>query len=646
MEPNILPDGTAARSAESEAARTVPGSGRHRVVWWPPFPVVLALFLVFVYLHVRLRVNTRLAYFWLTPAFPTFAPGWAAFRSFAVYPGGLVQYAAAFLSQWLYYPWLGALIVTALAGLQCLALWYLLGRVRGTRPRVLHLVPAALVVVLYNKHSSPLPAALALTGAFAFACLYCGMPLRNSVRRFLLFAALGAALYYAAGGALLVYGALCGLYELLAGGRRLLGVICLPAAALAPYVAGVLALKLSPADAYLRLMPYHRDVDPRAAFVLLIACVYGVLAVLWAGLWRAPCPGKAGGLPTSLGGRLLGLLAEERPAAGIRAAILAALTAWAFWWSFDAGLTRWFEVEYLARRRAWPELLRTVVDVPVLRYDNFMNWDVNRALYHQGRLLDEMFAYPQHPRGLLPHSDAMEDVYDDACALMKLSDIFWDLGHVNESEHMAHEALESAGPRPWVLRRIAMARIVKGQPQAARVFLRALSNDVLFGKGGEKLLQRLEADPGLSEDEEVRRARQHMPAEDYAGHFDPETVLRLLLRRDPGNRMAFEYLMAHYLLTGNLEPFMASLGRLRDFGHARLPRHCQEAVLVYTAGAGRAVDLPPQAIDERTLKRFGAFWAVLRRHGRDREAARSELVSAHRDTYFVYYLYVLPTVAP
>ena len=638
MQPNTLPDGTAAGPAESEAVTAAPGSGRKRLVWWPPFPIALVLLLVFVYLHVWLRVNTRLAYFWLTPVFPTFAPGWAAFRSFAAYPGGPVQYAAAFLSQWLYYPWLGALIVTAVAGSQCLALWYLLRRASGSRPRVLHLVPAVFIVVLYNKYSNPLPAALALTAALACACLYCAVPLRNSVRRFLLFAALGAALYYVAGGALLVYGALCGVYELLGGGRRPLGVICLLAAAVAPYVAGVLALNLSIADAYLRLMPYHREVDPRAAVVLLIACVYAVLAVLCAGLWRALCPEKADGLPTSVGGRLLVLLVEERPAAGVRVAILAALTAWAFWWSSDAGLTRWFEVEYLARHRAWPELLRTVAQVRAADYDNFMNWDVNRALYHQGRLLDEMFAYPQHPRGLLPHSGAMEDVYDDARALMKLSDIFWDLGHVNESEHMAHEALESAGSRPWILRRIAMARIVKGQPEAARVFLRALSNDVLFGKEGEELLRRLEGDPGLSGDEEVRRVRQHMPTEDYAGTFDPETLLRQLLRRDPENRMAFEYLMAYYMLTGNLEPFMASLGRLREFGHARLPRYCQEAALVYASRPGATLDLPPQAIDEQTVERFRAFSAVLRRHGWDRE-------SAHRDTYFVYSLYVLPTVA-
>lgn len=633
MQPNGLPESATAGPASPEGAPAAPDSRRTLSVLWPPFPAVLVLFLTVSYLHLWLRVNTCLAYFWLTPVFPAFAPGWAAFRRFAAYPGGPVEYASAFLSQWFFYPWLGALIVTAVAASQCLALWCLIRRAGGGRPRVLHLVPAALLVVLYDRYASPLPAALALAAALACACLYCAAALGKSARRFVLFAALGAALYYLAGGALLVYGALCGIYELLAGGRRALGVLCLLAVAAAPYAVGVLALGLRITDAYLRLMPYHQDVDERAALVLLVLCAYAVLAVLFAGLWRVlrlrDRAARGGALGLLFGG-MFGL--------GAAAAGVLALGAFAFWWRYDRALTACFEVDYLSRYRAWTALPQFAGQSRP-RYDYCVNWDINRALYHNGDLLDEMFGYPQQPSGLLPSSEAMEGVFREARALMKLSDVLWELGAVNGSEHMAQEALESAGPRPWVLYRIAMARIVKGEPEAARVFLRAMSKDVVFGEEARRCLRRLEDEPGLSGDEGVQLARQHMPVKDYAGGLDAESLLLQLLQRDGRNRMAFEYLMAHYLLTGDLEKFVASLGMFGRLGYPRLPRHCQEAVIVYMTTTGRAVDLPAQAIDKQTVERWRGFSDLLKRHGGDRRAAQDEAARVYHNTYFYYWNY-------
>jgi len=100
--------------------------------------------------------------------------------------------------------------------------------------------------------------------------------------------------------------------------------------------------------------------------------------------------------------------------------------------------------------------------------------------------------------------------------------------------------------------------------------------------------------------------------------------------------------MAHYLLTGNLEPFVASLGKFGELGYAELPRHCQEAVLIYASRPGANLDLPPQAMSERTVERFRAFSEVIGRHGGDLERAAGELARAHRNTYFYYYLYALP----
>ncbi len=50
-----------------------------------------------------------------------------------------------------------------------------------------------------------------------------------------------------------------------------------------------------------------------------------------------------------------------------------------------------------------------------------------------------------------------------------------------------------------------------------------------------------------------------------------EQLLLALLEQNKNNRMAFEYLMAHYLLTVQPEKLAAQMGRLKDFDYAEVP---------------------------------------------------------------------------
>ena len=76
--------------------------------------VLLGLF----YLHVWLIINPALVYEIRCPVFLT---SLGFFKSFLPRPGGLVEYLSIFCSQFNYYPWAGALIITLTAGLICLA---------------------------------------------------------------------------------------------------------------------------------------------------------------------------------------------------------------------------------------------------------------------------------------------------------------------------------------------------------------------------------------------------------------------------------------------------------------------------------------------------------------------------------------------
>ena len=138
-----------------------------------------------------------------------------------------------------------------------------------------------------------------------------------------------------------------------------------------------------------------------------------------------------------------------------------------------------------------------------------MNHDVNRALYHTGRLPYQMLLYPQFYE---PFFD-VDDVSGNAALFSKPFDFLLELGRVNDAEHVAMEMLEMR-PSGAALKRLALAKMIKGQPANARVVLNVLRDDLVWGQWAERYLQRLAADPDLAGDEEVQRIRAVMLSKD------------------------------------------------------------------------------------------------------------------------------------
>jgi len=66
------------------------------------------------------------------------------------------------------------------------------------------------------------------------------------------------------------------------------------------------------------------------------------------------------------------------------------------------------------------------------------------------------------------------------------------------------------GYYPEGLQRLALINFIKGQTDAARTFLYALSKDFLYEDLAKQYLQRLDTDPLLSTDEEIQRIRSFM----------------------------------------------------------------------------------------------------------------------------------------
>jgi hypothetical protein len=122
-----------------------------------------------------------------------------------------------------------------------------------------------------------------------------------------------------------------------------------------------------------------------------------------------------------------------------------------------------------------------------------------------------------------------------------------------------------------------------------------------------------------------------------------EEMLTGLLRQNPKNRMAFEYLMAFYLLGGGLEKLAANVGRLSNLGYREIPTLYEEAMLIYQGMHGRRPDIGQLEIKPETIERYNRFVRLYRSmQPQNRQAVLQRLVREFGTSYFFYYRFTIP----
>jgi hypothetical protein len=601
------------------------------------------VFFVLFYLYLWLDVDLRLLYHGggVIINFPFFYRGWEFFRDFLVYPGGPVKYLSAFLAQSFYYSWAGAIVVTAVAWLICVCTDFFFRAVNAPYLRWVRFVGPVLLLAIYTQYALHFVTTMALLAALVFVCLYLKVTPKNKSIAVLVFLVLSAILYYLAGGAYLLFAVLCALYELLFARRWQLCLVYLLSVAVISYVESVVVFDVSISYTFGSLLQSFWKTtayETRKKILILVYMLYVhvPLAALCGGFWRTYIEKKVSGVHNKAIKPLVKLyrwytaVPLRRGIAG--SVVLVVIAGATVFFYHSEKLKSLFAVDYYACHEMWPEVLSAAPDCS----DSFFAVHaVNRALYHTGRLGYEMFAWPQHADALLLTDERFIH------ARWKKFDAYIELGFMNMAENMLNDSLGRVGNHPMIFKRLALVNMVKGDTRTAGVYLGTLTKTLLGNKWACDYLARLEADPNLSGDDVIQHFRSLMIKRDYGTDFpyDNETVFLDLLESNRKNRMAFEYLMAWYLLTRQLERFERSLDRLDDFDYSRIPRHYEEAMLLYAAESRKPVDLRGRQISPETVERYKGFVQIYQSYWKNKQAAMSELASHYGDSYFFYYLY-------
>ena len=222
------------------------------------------------------------------------------------------------------------------------------------------------------------------------------------------------------------------------------------------------------------------------------------------------------------------------------------------------------QYDFMATHQQWNRILETVnAEKP----NNQIGVTVqNLALAMHGMLLDHMFEYNQNGiAGLLP------DVKEDATSPIPTAEAFYQLGMINVAQRTVFEAQEAIldfQKSGRCYKRLAQTNLINGQYEVARKYLSALQKTLFYRGWANETLPLLGDEEAIARHPEYGRLRQYAYKEDLTGDFyfsdrvTPE-MLESLYYANTDNRLAYQYLLAYYMLTGDRERYNQFMSRKR-----------------------------------------------------------------------------------
>ena len=210
------------------------------------------------------------------------------------------------------------------------------------------------------------------------------------------------------------------------------------------------------------------------------------------------------------------------------------------------------QYDFMARHQQWNRILDTVnAEKP----NNPIGVTVqNLALGMHGLLPDHLFEYNQNGiLGLFP------DVERDATSPLPTAEVFYQLGMINVAQRTVFEAQEAIldfQKSARCYKRLAQTNLINGDYEVARKYLMALQKTLFYSDWANETLSLLGNEEAIAKHPEYGRLRQFAYKDDF--YFSDHTtsqMLQSLFLSNTDNRLAYEYLLAYCLLTGDRETY-------------------------------------------------------------------------------------------
>lgn len=286
--------------------------------------------------------------------------------------------------------------------------------------------------------------------------------------------------------------------------------------------------------------------------------------------------------------------------------------------------------DYLVRNGRWNEVIKFAEKNPPA--NNLSLAMLNLSLAKTGQLGNKMFNYNQHDEGGLFLPFTREYV-----APLMGNEIFYQLGLINASQEYAFESMEtipSLNKSARLIKRLAETNLINGNYKVSEKYLNLLGKTMFYRKWAKETMKYLYKDDLINNHPDWGEKRKLMVKKDFFFKVQNiESTLNMMLKENPQNKIAFEYLMAFYMINKDLRNFMNCIPMMENMNYKEIPISYQEAIM-YIIGLNSKNPLAntPPYISESTKNRMNTYAGIYTTY----PDARERLNKNFSGTYWYY----------
>jgi len=215
---------------------------------------------------------------------------------------------------------------------------------------------------------------------------------------------------------------------------------------------------------------------------------------------------------------------------------------------------------------------------------------------------------------------------------------FYTTGLINEAQRWAYEEMVVYGPRPQNMKLLTKTSLLTGDFRLTKKYTGILEKTLFYRSWAGEYEKMAEDTSLIRKNPELGNKLRILPRADFFIYLEsPENNLPLLVDENPENRRAFEYMMAWLMFGKNVDILVNNIRLMKKMGYTRIPRHIEEAILIYYNSQGVFPDLGGLSISNETKARFDHYFTTYVTARQNPSTLKETMQKQFSNTFWYYF---------
>jgi len=536
------------------------------------------------------------------------------FHEFFVRPGGLLDLSGKFLTQFYYSRLAGSLILAIMLTLPGIILLHLNRRLTPN-PALsvpLIIIPSCLLLLLQTHYYHMMLYNLGFVLVLFYFLLI--VLLGNKVMRIVL-TALFPLFFYFTGAYAVIFAGLYIIYSLLylnGPEKYYLPLIIILELLASSFLFKQVLLLQGYKQLVLFPLPFINDQTHKILFRVLVAFII---------LYPAICV---------LTDQLKSLRNKLMPARIISFAIVFTATVIMLITGYNSQNARVINLQKLVFNEKWEETIAFQEKHPSKNLIG--QYFYNIALSETDQLCEKLFSGPQD----FGTGSLMLEWSSDY--LNWGSFAFYTTGLINEAQRWVYEEMVVYGMRPQNMKILIKTSLLTGNYRLAEKYTGIMAHTLFYRSWAEKYRMMAVDTSLIRHDPELGKKLTILPGTDFFIHLEsPENNLPILVDENPSNRRAFEFMMSWLMLSKEVEILANNIKLMKKMGYARIPRHIEEAVMIYYNSKGVFPEMGGLMISNETRMHFDQYYTAYVSTRQNPALQKEKMKEQFANTFWFYF---------